>query len=144
MQKMTNKRGFTLIELLVVIAIIGILSSVLLAYLNTSRGKARDTQRITEINQLQNALELFYSNCGSYPVKTGELLNTDVVVDCPSGITLGSFIKVPKPPRGTDKDIYGYSSDGIDYCLGADLETDDHIYKLSSCVLSGYDHTVSP
>lgn len=39
---MTNyKRGFTLIELLVVIAIIGILASVVLASLSSSRAKAR-------------------------------------------------------------------------------------------------------
>ncbi|MFA6077583.1 MAG: type II secretion system protein [Candidatus Paceibacterota bacterium] len=60
-------RGFTLIELLVVIAIIGILSSVVLASLNTARGKARDAKRLSEMRQMQIALDLYYDNFGSYP-----------------------------------------------------------------------------
>ena len=57
--------GFTLIELLVVISIIGLLSSVVLASLNTARAKARDAKRIAEIRQLYTALESYYAQTGS-------------------------------------------------------------------------------
>ncbi len=66
-----NTKGFTLIELLVVVAIIGILSSVVLASLNSAREKARDTRRKSDLKQIQNALELYYSNCGTYIVAPG-------------------------------------------------------------------------
>ncbi|MBU6431462.1 type II secretion system GspH family protein [Patescibacteria group bacterium] len=62
-----KERGFTLIELLVVIAIIGILSSVVLASLNTARTKARDAKRISEVRQIQTALALYYDKYGQYP-----------------------------------------------------------------------------
>src|SRR3989344_1617185 len=63
-----SERGFTLIELLVVIAIIGILSSVVLASLNSARRKGRDARRISDVKQLQLAMELFYDNNSSeYP-----------------------------------------------------------------------------
>lgn len=61
------KKGFTLIELLVVISIIGLLSSVVLASLNTAREKARDARRITDIRQVQNALEIYHSQFNAYP-----------------------------------------------------------------------------
>lgn len=65
MKKYTNK-GFTLIELLVVIAIIGILSSVVLASLNTARGKGKDARIQTEVVQIRTALETEY-NGSNYP-----------------------------------------------------------------------------
>ena len=66
MYKNTQK-GFTLIELLVVIAIIGILSSVVLASLNSARLKARDAKRISDVKQLQLALEMYYNDFSNYP-----------------------------------------------------------------------------
>ncbi len=65
-----KKDGFTLIELLVVVAIIGILSSIIVSSLNTTRAKARDTQRLSDLKQIQNALELYYNDHGYYPKKT--------------------------------------------------------------------------
>src|SRR3989344_1411048 len=65
--KTKSSRGFTLIELLVVIAIIGLLASVVLASLNSARAKGRDAKRLSEVNQLQKALELYYDNFGYYP-----------------------------------------------------------------------------
>lgn len=65
---MNKQRGFTLIELLVVIAIIGILSSVVLASLNGARKKGRDARRISDLKQIQLALEMYYdSNSSEYP-----------------------------------------------------------------------------
>jgi len=74
-------RGFTLIELLVVIAIIGILSSVVLASLNSARKKGRDARRISDVKQLQLALELYYDNNSSeYPDALSSLAPTYISV----------------------------------------------------------------
>jgi len=55
-------KGFTLIELLVVISIIGLLSSVVLASLNIAKARARDADRITDVDQIVNALFLYYDS----------------------------------------------------------------------------------
>lgn len=69
--KSKNKNlGFTLIELLVVIAIISLLSSIVFASLSTVRKKARDARRITDLNQIKSALEM-YINQYSVPPTTG-------------------------------------------------------------------------
>lgn len=59
--------GFTLIELLVVIAIIGILSAVVLASLNTARGKGADAAVKEDLHGIRSQAEIFYdNNSGSY------------------------------------------------------------------------------
>jgi type II secretion system protein G len=67
MNGLNKNKGFTLIELLVVVAIISLLSSVVLTSLNSARAKARDARRLSDVRQLQIALELYYDDNGSYP-----------------------------------------------------------------------------
>jgi prepilin-type N-terminal cleavage/methylation domain-containing protein len=111
-----TNRGFTLIELLVVIAIIGILSSVVLASLNTARQKSRDARRISDIKQLQLALELYFDDNGIYPATIAS-----------STLTSDYIPAVPKDPTAT-AGAYRYvqAGSGTGYCLGADLEQDGH------------------
>jgi prepilin-type N-terminal cleavage/methylation domain-containing protein len=66
--KIKNKtKGFTLIELLVVIAIIGLLATLAVVALNNARTKSRDAKRVSDIKQVQTALELYYIDESSYP-----------------------------------------------------------------------------
>ena len=62
-----KSKGFTLIELIVVIAIIGLVSSIVTSQLGESKKQARDAQRMSDLRQIKNALELFYLDHGYYP-----------------------------------------------------------------------------
>jgi general secretion pathway protein G len=123
-------RGFTLIELLVVIAIIGLLSSVVLASLSQARSKSRDSRRIADLNQIRNALELYYHNFGDYPdcLYSG---NHSAGTACGTLLEGSGYIaSIPKDPSTNLQYSYAHTSPGNcaaisssrKYHLGAALE----------------------
>ena len=63
--------GFTLIELLVVISVIALLSSIVFATLNSSRGKARDSRILQQYAQYKKAIILFSNETGHVPTSSG-------------------------------------------------------------------------
>ncbi len=65
MEKKTQ-RGFTLIELLVVVAIIGILASVVLASLNSARGKGNVAAIKSNLRNMIAQVEMSYDTPGNY------------------------------------------------------------------------------
>ena len=61
-----SNKAFTLIELLVVVAIIGILSTVVIASLNSAREKGKIAFVKSTLKNMQSQAELTYTETGSY------------------------------------------------------------------------------
>ncbi len=142
-----KNRGFTLIELLVVIAIIGILSSVVLASLNTARKKARDARRVSDMKQLQLALELFFdANNNAYPVSATQ---GDASTALAALVTNGYISVIPSEPSSGAAYQYISDANGADYCLGADIEgtvpsPGDTCSATLDITTTGIDYKVGP
>jgi len=135
-----KRKSFTLIELLVVIAIIGLLSSIVLVSLSGVREKARDTRRISDMNQIILALEMYYNDYEAYPEESsgngswenstedggafieslvfGEYLGSYIVDPINSGSTYYSYYVYPAGSSGCS------SSNGEFFVLGVrDMES---------------------
>lgn len=126
-----TREGFTLIEILVVVAIIAILSSVVLVGLGPARKAGRDSRRVADLRQVQNALELYFNKCGFYPggsagngcpstPQTGPGSWPTLQADL-TGSGLG-VNAIPNDPLPTQNYYYGINAGGTSYVLGATLE----------------------
>lgn len=106
-----KKRGFTLIELLVVIAIIGVLSSVVLASLNTARAKARDAKRISDFRSVSIALNIYFDKYNKYPNESAVVTNrwVDNFNSMAQQLVSEGFLtSVPVDPGGSSYSYYNY------------------------------------
>jgi len=129
---MNRQKGFTLVELLVVIAIIGLLSTLAVVSLGSARSKARDARRISDIRQIQTALELYFASNGAYPqeataVVLGDATHnrlSDAGFTNEAGTTGDTYLQVPAQIK-TPSTIadYSYTSTTVnDYTLTFELE----------------------
>jgi len=123
-----KKSAFTLIELLVVVAVIGFLVVVVFLGLNSIRGKSRDVKRISDITQIQKALEIYHNDNNSYPQN---LTPGASLVGAVSGETY--IKKIPTAPNTPDgectSDAYTYDGTNynttytLSYCLGGVVQS---------------------
>jgi len=121
--------AFTLIELMVVIVILGILAAFVVPKITKRPEDARVTKAKIEISNLEQALELYYLDNGTYPsTEQGleALVQKPSTGDEPSNWREGGYLaksKIPKDPWGND---YMYVSPGTHnqdydlYSLGKD------------------------
>jgi general secretion pathway protein G len=126
-----NKKGFTLIELLVVIAIIGLLSTLSVVALGSARQKSRDSKRLSDLKQVQTALELYYTDNNSYPVESAVTLG-DATHKCLgsngfqaaggcTGTTYMGLVPAEPTPAGGG---YTYTGASTTFSITATLEGD--------------------
>ncbi|MDD4995433.1 MAG: prepilin-type N-terminal cleavage/methylation domain-containing protein [Patescibacteria group bacterium] len=126
---MKNKKGFTLIELLVVIAIIGLLSTLAVVALQSARQKSRDAKRVSDIKQVQTALDMYFSDGNKYPEQTATLGVAPATILCSTGGFVGTCAspatkymeRVPADPS-TNSYIYTGAALGASYALTFTLE----------------------
>lgn len=160
----SQKKGFTLIELLVVIAIIGVLASVVMVSTGTARSKSLDTQRKSDLIQIKNALELYYSTCGTYIVRqncTGTFYGSSSGIGwfnygsytgsagsvaqglIDNNVTKGIFIDPTKTAAG--QFAYMIYADNNHYTVWATIKnyTTQDTDTLNTCYFSQYDNYYS-
>lgn len=127
-KKLRSSFSFTLIELLVVIAIIGMLSALVIPNFMAARERARDSQRKSDLKQIQKALELYKQdqNPPAYPAAVACGSATcfpNSGNQWASGTTI-YMNKVPTDPNRTSNNAYYYTvnNSNLTYTLCACLE----------------------
>ncbi|PIU36900.1 hypothetical protein COT02_03610 [Candidatus Roizmanbacteria bacterium CG07_land_8_20_14_0_80_34_15] len=118
------KKGFTLIELLVVIAIIGSLSALFLPNFMSARERARDSQRKSDLRQIQKALEMHkqdQSPTDFLATESFPAVNScwSSGASCTGNVYMNKF---PGDPNRTPNNYYYVNNGNLTYTLCACLE----------------------
>ena len=143
-------KGFTLLELLIVIAILAILTTVVILVMNPAESikRARDTQRISDLDTLKTAIILYITE-GNTDIKDGTC-KADTICYSDSGQTPSkndgngwipinfttmaggsplSHLPVDPVNTATNNNYYYYAASGTDFELATRMESAYYDYS---------------
>ena len=131
-----NGAGFTLIELLVATGVMAVLMGISLVSYQGSKKAARDGKRKADIEQIRSALEIYRTDCKTYPASItwgSSLMGTNPSGSCSVADTY--MEKIPADP-GSNSYYYNKGSGSNSYTLCASLETGTAVAEpdCGSCV----------
>lgn len=104
-----SRQGFTIVELLIVIVVVAVLATISVSAFSGTQQRARDTQRVQDMQAIVKALELYKIQTGNYPpASTVNTINGWEVSSKNPGQflsalrTSGVISKVPVDPVNTE------------------------------------------
>lgn len=98
-----HSAGFTIVELLIVIVVIAILASITVFSYRGATGRAADVAILSDLENVQDSLELYESKKGTYPGATEDGINGSIALVM-QGIRQNDVMSVE-----FSKDAYGQS-----------------------------------
>jgi len=106
-----RRKSFTLLEMLIVLGIIAIIISIMSVSYATTQKKSRDAKRKSDIKNMQNALEQYYSSCGYvYPTN---ILGAPIAC----GASPAIMNSIPVDPRTATPYIYTPTGTNVGFSL---------------------------
>lgn len=125
---MKKQQGFSLLELMVVIVILGIIASLVVPNVMGNKEEADRQKAVVDIQQLENALDMYRLRNGFYPTSEQglrALVEPATSEPVPRSFPEGGFIRrLPRDPWGQDYqlaspgqfgriDIFSMGPDGV-------------------------------
>ncbi len=145
---MFDQKGVSKIELLVIVGIVGLLGVLAMYAVLYARSQARDAVRLSDVRQVQAALEVYFNTLNSYP-ETEEVLplghSASRCLDdggfgssCPDDSVTFMSIVPSMPSTGLDGEVvcggvtnsYCYYGSSIQYFVEFELERDNILIGL--------------
>lgn len=128
-----QKRGMSLVQTLVILGIIAILSTVILASISDAKKKARDKERVSDLQGIQLALRMYKDLNGTYPDHDDSAFPGGVVIGVGKDIDTALAPYFPSIPKD-GMQVLRFKHGGINVAYAGALPNEMH----GSDVVYGY------